>query len=84
MHLIDMDAGFAGSSAIVGNSIPIGTGIALSMKLNKAQQYIHIYFGDGATEEGSFYESLNFATVKELNAYIYVKIIYILSTVRCQ
>ena len=68
MHLIDMDAGFAGSSAIVGNSIPIGTGIALSMKLNKVNNISTIYFGDGATEEGSFYESLNFATVKELNA----------------
>lgn len=68
MHLIDMEAGFAGSSAIVGNSIPIGTGIALSMKLNKHNNISVIYFGDGATEEGSFYESLNFATVKELNA----------------
>lgn len=68
MHLIDLEAGFAGSSAIVGNSIPIGTGIALSMKLRKRNDIAIIYLGDGATEEGSFYESLNFAATKGLNA----------------
>ena len=50
MHLIDMDKGFAGSSAIVGNSIPIGTGIALSMKLNGLKNISVIYFGDGARQ----------------------------------
>ena len=57
-----------GSSAIVGNSIPIGTGLALSAKLKKKNQKSYIFFGDGAVEQGAFYESVNFAVVKKLPA----------------
>ena len=67
MHLIDKSAGFMGSSAIVGNSIPIGTGIALKSKLKKEKNISIVYMGEGATEEGSFYESINFAALKGLN-----------------
>ena len=67
MHLIDKSAGFMGSSAIVGNSIPIGTGIALNNKLKGLNSISVIYFGEGATEEGVFYESLNFAAIHSLN-----------------
>ena len=66
MHLIDDSVGFKASSAIVGNSIPIGVGLALSIQLNKSNQVSCIYFGDGATEEGVFYESLNFSAVRGL------------------
>ena len=68
MHLIDIDVNFMGTSAIVGNSIPTGTGLALAAKLNKKDQISIIHIGDGAVEEGSFYESLNFSVVKEIPA----------------
>ena len=66
MHLIDKRAGFMGTSAIVGNSIPLGVGLALSLKLKKKNNLACIFIGDGAIEEGSFYESLNFAVLKNL------------------
>lgn len=66
MHLIDLKVNFMGTSAIVGNSIPIGVGIALSIKLKKKNQISCIFLGDGATEEGVFYESINFAVLHNL------------------
>ena len=66
MHLIDLNVNFMGSSAIVGNSIPIGTGLALSSKIKNTNQKSYIFFGDGALEQGVFYESVNFAAVKKL------------------
>ena len=66
MHLIDLEVGFLGSSAIVGNSIPIGVGSGLTHKLNNSNALSFIFLGDGAIEEGSFYESVNFSVVQEL------------------
>jgi pyruvate dehydrogenase E1 component alpha subunit len=66
MHLIDLEVGFLGSSAIVGNSIPIGVGSGLTHKLNNSGALSFIFLGDGAIEEGSFYESVNFSVVQEL------------------
>ena len=66
MHLIDESVGFKGSTAIVGNTMPIGVGLALSIQLNKGDQVSCIYVGDGSTEEGVFYESVNFAAVRGL------------------
>jgi TPP-dependent pyruvate/acetoin dehydrogenase alpha subunit len=66
MHLIDLDVNFMGTSAIVGNSIPVGVGLGLSISLKKTQQISVIFLGDGAVEEGVFYESINFAAVKNL------------------
>ena len=66
MHLIDLEVGFLGSSAIVGNSIPVGVGSGLTHKLNKSDALSFIFLGDGAIEEGSFYESVNFSVVQEL------------------
>lgn len=68
MHLIDLSVSFMGTSAIVGNSIPIGVGLALSAQLRRSDQVSCIFFGDGATEEGAFYESINFAAVRRLPA----------------
>ena len=67
MHLIDKKCGFMGSSAIVGNSIAIGVGISLTFNIRKKKNISIIYFGEGATEEGIFYESLNFAILRKLN-----------------
>ena len=66
MHLVDNEVGFVGSSAIVGNSIPVGVGIALAQQIKDSQSITYIFLGDGAVEEGSFYESVNFAVLKKL------------------
>ena len=66
MHLIDRSVGFEGSTAIVGNTIPIGVGLALSLKLDTTNSISVVYCGDGSVEEGVFYESVNFAVTKKL------------------
>lgn len=66
MHLVDESAGFMGSTAIVGNTIPIGVGLAYSIRLHGARQVSCIFLGDGAIESGVFYESANFAALKRL------------------
>lgn len=66
MHLIDTSVNFMGSSAIVGNSIPIGVGLAEAAKLKNNKTICLVFLGDGATEEGVFYESVNYAVTKKL------------------
>ncbi len=66
MHLADPAVNFIGSTAIVANSIPLGVGLALSAQLQATDQVSCIFFGDGAVEEGAFYESVNFAAVRKL------------------
>lgn len=66
MHLIDLAVNFMGTSAIVGNSIPTGVGLGLSLKLKKQNSISTVFLGDGATEEGVFYESLNFSATKKI------------------
>ena len=66
MHLIDLSVGFMGSTAIVGNSIPIGAGLGLALKLDQSDSISCIFIGDGATEEGVFAETVNFCAQKEL------------------
>ena len=66
MHLIDLKKNFLGSTAIVSNSIPVGVGYAYSLKFFNKKSRICIYIGDASCEEGVFFESLNFATLKKL------------------
>jgi len=66
MHLIDTSVGFMGSTAIVGNTIPVAVGLALEKKLTRKNSIACVFFGDGATEEGAFYESVNFAIIHSL------------------
>ena len=66
MHITSPDIGFPGSSAIVGGTIPLAVGAALSFSLRKKDNVSVAFFGDGATNEGAFYESLNFAALKKL------------------
>lgn len=66
MHLVDMEAGFLGSVPIVGSTIPIGVGAALSAKMRSEDRVVMVFLGDGAAETGVFYESLNFAKLKSL------------------
>ncbi len=67
MHLIDRKVNFMGSTSILGNNLPVGVGLALSAKLKKEKNITYIFLGDAAVEQGSFYESLNFAAVNSLN-----------------
>ena len=66
MHLIDIDNGVEAAVPIVGSTIPIGTGLAWANKLNNSNDVVVIFFGDGATEEGAFFESLDFASLHNL------------------
>lgn len=66
MHLIDLSCGFLGATPIVGSTIPIGVGTALGSKMDGSKKVSVIFFGEGATEEGAFYEAVNFATLKNL------------------
>jgi pyruvate dehydrogenase E1 component alpha subunit len=66
MHLIDIDSGVLGAVPIVGSTIPIGTGAAWAEKLNNSKNIVVIFFGDGATEQGVFQESLDYAALRQL------------------
>lgn len=66
MHVFDPEHGLPGSSAIVGGSIAVGVGAALSSKLQGADFISVSYFGDAATNAGVFFESMNFAALHEL------------------
>lgn len=66
MHLVDPDVGILGTSAIVGGCISLGTGAALASKLQDNGRITAVFFGDGAADEGTFHESLNFASLKKL------------------
>ena len=66
MHLVDESCGFMGSTSIVGGTIPVGTGLALAITLRGGDRVSCVFMGDGAAEEGVFYESLNFAALKRL------------------
>ena len=66
MHIADISIGILGANGVVGAGIPIATGAALSSKLRKTEQVAVSFFGDGATNQGAFHESLNLAAVWEL------------------
>ena len=66
MHLALPDAGLPGSTAIVAGSIPPAAGAALAFSLQKKDTVSVAFFGDGAVNEGVWYETLNFASLKKL------------------
>jgi TPP-dependent pyruvate/acetoin dehydrogenase alpha subunit len=66
MHLIDTAHGVLGTSAVVGTTIPLAVGFALAFKRTQSNRVVVAFFGDGATEEGVFTESLNFAALHKL------------------
>ncbi len=66
MHLVDPDVNMLGTSAIVGGAIPLAAGAALASKLRKDGRVSVAFFGDGASEQGVFWETLNFAVVHKL------------------
>lgn len=68
MHIGDISKGMLPAIAIVGGNMPIITGMALSFKLRGQPRVAVSFFGDGASNEGAFHESLNMAAVYNLPA----------------
>ena len=66
MHIADFSIGMLGATAVVGAGLPIATGAALSVKLRKTDQVVACFFGDGASNQGTFHESLNMAAIWRL------------------
>ena len=66
MHMSQRSAGFLGCNAIVSGHIPIAGGIALAAQLDATSAVTAVFFGDGASCEGPFYETLNMATLWKL------------------
>jgi len=71
MHIADLDKGMLGANGIVGAGIPLATGAALTAQVKKTGGVAIAFFGDGATNQGAFHESLNLAAVWKLPA-VYV------------
>ena len=66
MHIADVSAGNLGATGIVGGNLPVATGAGLACKLNKRSQVTLCFFGDGASNNSTFHESLNMAGVWKL------------------
>ena len=71
MHLYDVEIGFLGANAVVGGGLPAITGAALAFKLRGEPRVAVAFFGDGATNIGTFHESLNLAQLWNVPA-VYV------------
>jgi pyruvate dehydrogenase E1 component alpha subunit len=66
MHIMDLSRGILGANGIVGAGIPIATGSAFSAKVRGTGQVTVAFFGDGASNHGTFHESLNMAAAWNL------------------
>ena len=66
MHTGDIEVGAVPANAIVGGNIPIAVGMAMSCKMRNTDNVVISFFGDGATNEGSFHEGLNGAAIWDL------------------
>lgn len=66
MHIADMSIGMLGANGIVGGGIPISVGAAFGTKYKGEHHVTACFFGDGAANEGTFHESVNFASVMNL------------------
>jgi pyruvate dehydrogenase E1 component alpha subunit len=66
MHIIDVDKGMLGAMGIVGQGMPLATGAALALKMQKRPQVIVVFFGDNASAGGPFHEAMNCASLWKL------------------
>lgn len=66
MHIADMDGGNIGANGVVGGGIPLAVGAGITTQMKKIDRIVVGFFGDGATNEGSFHESLNMAAIWKL------------------
>ena len=61
MHMLDKSCGFMGSTPILGRIVPISAGSAFEQKISNSKNITVCFFGDGASEEGVVYETMNLA-----------------------
>ena len=66
MHIADLDAGNLGANGVVGGGQPLAVGAGLTTKMKGLDRIVVCFFGDGASNEGSFHEALNLASVWKL------------------
>jgi len=66
MHLVDPSVGMMGTSAVVATGVSNAVGAALALKMQKSKAIVACFFGEGATDEGAWHESMNFASLKKL------------------
>ncbi len=80
-HLCALEIAFLGTNGITGGGIPFATGVGLALKLQKRTNIVVSFFGDGATNQGVFHESLNMASIWKLPVvYICENNLYAMST----
>jgi len=66
MHMADLSLGSLGANGVVGGGLPLAVGAGLSLKMKGGDQVVICYFGDGASNEGAFHESVNMAAIWKL------------------
>ncbi|MGQ9552097.1 MAG: pyruvate dehydrogenase (acetyl-transferring) E1 component subunit alpha [Candidatus Bathycorpusculaceae bacterium] len=66
MHIADFTIGMLGAVGVVGAGLPIAVGAGLSVKLRETDQVVACFFGEGASNQGTFHESINMASVWRL------------------
>ena len=66
MHIADFNVGMLGATAVVGAGLPIAMGAGLSIKLKGTDNVVACFFGDGASNQGTFHEAINMAAVWKL------------------
>lgn len=66
MHIADISKGIIGANGIVGAGIPIAVGVAFAQKYRGEQNVTVTFFGDGASNRGTFHEGLNMAAAQNL------------------
>jgi len=66
MHIADFEGGNLGANGIVGGGLPIAVGAGISIQNRGTDQVAACFFGDGATNQGTFHESLNLAAIWKL------------------
>lgn len=66
MHITDKSIGMLGANAVVGGAIPIAVGAGLSCKLKYPDRMVACFFGDGASNQGTFHEGINLAAIWNL------------------
>jgi len=81
MHIADFEGGNLGANGIVGGGLPIAVGAGMSIQNRGTDQVVACFFGDGATNQGTFHESLNLAALWKLPViFICENNLYALST----
>lgn len=73
MLIADVEKGMVGGCGIVGGGIPISVGYGLAFRMQKTKRVALCFFGDGASNEGNFHESLNLAAIWKVNTVFFAE-----------